>query len=381
MSRQYLSIFMILIIVSSASCKRDDFIWGTRIGNLTYSRDVVLLDREELGLLTEVTEDKMVFGTVTEYLNALTTQNIIVAGITENTPNGLIRRITEIIKDGNSIIFNTTDAFLTDIIKEGTISLRLKMLEKDFTLLTKEEGVLVKGGDKAFDGLAVTLENFRLFSDGTRSATLNGAIGISPEFDITITMRASKVIDIRALAVLNKVDEVTVSSNGAFSGGQRLVAAEFVHSPVIVDSLVFIPEVRIICGFSGIVSGSVNTGVRQDRSVTSELRYVNSSWSASVPVSSEVHDFSIPQVTEDSDLTIFSGPEIILNLFGRPFQIIETTGYYLLEAHKSGSPGWKLLIGGQGNNTMFSDLLGTGADYSSQIVLQEEEIANSGAGK
>jgi hypothetical protein len=90
--------------------------------------------------------------------------------------------------------------------------------------------------------------------------------------------------------------------------------------------------------------------------------------------------YSIPQITQASDLKIYSGPEIILNLFGRPIQIIETTGYYLLEAQKSGSPGWKLLIGGQGNNTMFSDLLGTGTDYSSEIVLQEEEIADSDGG-
>jgi hypothetical protein len=41
-------------------------------------------------------------------------------------------------------------------------------------------------------------------------------------------MRANKVTDLRAVTVLNKVDELTVSSNGAFNGGQRLVAAEFV---------------------------------------------------------------------------------------------------------------------------------------------------------
>jgi hypothetical protein len=117
--------------------------------------------------------------------------------------------------------------------------------------------------------------------------------------------------------------------------------------------------------------------VRQDRVITSALVYGNTAWSVSPPVSSEVFDYSAPQITENSDLKVYSGPEITLNLFGKPFQIIESTGYYLLDAEKSGSPMWRLQIGSEGYNSVKSEIIGLGADYSTDIVIQEEEIANA----
>ncbi len=366
-----------MILFSGSGCNREDFIWGTRVGNLTYSDQVVMLGSEEMNLLSEVTDNELIFSLANAELEKLSSQSIIVAGVSDITPSGLLRKITGIRNEETSFTLETADATLTDIIKEGVISLKVKLLEKDFSVKSKMDGVLVTGPGKAFDGLAVTLDHFELFRDGTRLAAINGAIGISPEFDITIRIRANTITEIRISTTLNKVDEITVSSNGAFSGGQRLVAAEFVHSPVTIDSLVFTPEVRIICGFSGIVSGAVTSGVRQDRIITSELIYGSAAWSASPLAASEVFDFSAPQITENSDLKIYSGPEITLNLFGKPFQIIESTGYFLLDAEKSGSPLWRLQIGSEGYNLVKSEIAGLGADYSSDIVIPEEEIANA----
>ena len=89
-------------------------------------------------------------------------------GITEKTPYGLLRKVTGIQNNGTTVTVATTDALLTDIIKEGNIHLKVKLLEKDFSLKSKMDGVLVSGPGKAFDGLAVTLENFELFRDGAR---------------------------------------------------------------------------------------------------------------------------------------------------------------------------------------------------------------------
>ena len=370
-----------LILISVAGCKRDDFVWGTKIGNLTYSDQVVMLGSEEMNLLSEVTENELVFSLANAELEKLSNQNFIVAGVSDITPNGLLKKITGVRNEETSFTLETADATLTDIIKEGVINFKVKLLEKDFSVRSKMDGVLVTGPGKAFDGLAVTLDHFELFRDGTRLAAVNGAIGISPEFDITIRIRSNIITEIRVSATLNKVDEITVSSNGAFSGGQRLVAAEFVHTPITIDSLIFTPEVRIICGFSGIVSGAVTSGVRQDRVITSELIYGNTTWSASPLVSSEVFDFSAPQITENSDLKVYSGPEITINLFGKPLQIIESTGYYLLDAEKSGSPMWRLQIGSEGYSSVKSGIIGLGADYSSDVIIQEEEIANANDAK
>jgi hypothetical protein len=378
MQRKYILSAGILLIVMilADSCKREEFIWGTRVGDLTYSEEVVLLGPEEIVLLSEVTANQIVFSGSSVGIDKLSDLSIIVSGITEKSPYGLLRKVTGIQTSGTTVTVSTTDAILTDIIKEGIIHLQMKLLEKDFSLKSKMDGVLVAGPGKAFDGLAVTLENFELFRDGARLVTLNGAIGISPEIDLTIKIKANKIYEINLITTLNKVDELTVTSNGAFSGGQRLVAAEFQHVPIIIDSLVFIPEVKIYCGFNGIVSGAVTSGVRQDRVITSGLSYKNSTWSADPLVNSEIHDFSGPVISENSDLKIYSGPEISVRLFGTPIQTVEASGFYSLKAQKTSSPLWRLFIGGEGQNVVKSGILGLSSDYSSNITIQESEIGN-----
>jgi len=378
MLRKYIlsSGFLIIIMIITDSCKREEFVWGTRVGNLTYSEEVILLGAKEMGLISGVSTNQIVFSGSSDKLDKLSDLNIIVSGITEKTPYGLLRKVTGIQTSGTSVTVSTTDAILTDIIKEGNIHLQIKLLEKNFSLKSKMDGVLVAGPGKAFDGLAVTLENFELFRDGARLVTLNGAIGISPEIDLTIKIKANKINEINLVTTLTKVDELTVNSNGAFSGGQRLVAAEFQHVPIIIDSLVFIPEVKIYCGFNGIVSGTVTSGVRQDRVITSVLNYKNSTWSADPLVNSEIHDFSGPVITENSDLKIYSGPEISIRLFGTPIQTVEASGFYSLKAQKTSSPLWRLFIGGEGQNAVKSGVLGLSSDYSTNITIQESEIGN-----
>jgi hypothetical protein len=372
---------LIIIMVLLADCRREEFIWGTKIGDITYSEEVVLLGTQELNLLSEVTENKIVFSAITAEIENLTDVNILVTGITEKTPFGLLRKITGIQNDGTKVTITTADALLTDIIKEGTITLQMRLLEKDFTLKSKMEGVMVNGPGKAFDGLAVTLDNFVIYRDGGKVARLNGSIGISPEIELIIKVGSNKIKEIKAVTTLNKIDELTVTSDGAFNGGQEIVAAEFVHSPIIIDSLVFVPVVKIICGFAGTVSSEVTSGVRQDRVITSKLNYVNSTWSEDPLTNSESHDFTVPQITDNSSLKIFSGPEITINLFGIPVQTIKATGFYSLEAQKTASPFWRLLIGNDGQNSVKSDILGLSGDHTSNIIIQPSEIANANSRK
>lgn len=371
----------IIIMILPAGCKKDEFNWGENVGDITYSGNVVFLGDKELALLKEVTANRIVFTEKAGEIEKITDMSILVIGVSQKTPYGLLRKVNSIQTNGAEIAITTTDALLADAIKEGTIQFQKKLLEKDFKLKSKTDGVLVKGLDKSFDGLAVTLDNFEIFKDGTKITRLNGAIGISPEIDITIIIKSNKLIGINLITTLNKIDEVTVSSNGAFNGSKEIVAAEFIHSPVIINSLVFVPVVKIICGFNGTVSSEVTCGVRQDRIITSELNYVNSIWSESPLTSSESHDFTVPQVTDNSELKIFSGPEITLNLFGIPVQTVKVTGYYSLLAQKTASPFWRLLIGSDGQNSVKSDILGLSADFNSNIIIQASEIANANGRK
>jgi len=379
MNKKYfvLTSIMIIIMIIPPGCERGEFNWGTKIGDITYAGNVVFLGSEELSLLKEVTDNGIVFSGKTGEIENIADKSILVMGVSEKTPFGLLRKVNSIQNNGTEVTITTSDALLSDAIKEGTIKLQERLLEKDFTLKSKAEGVLVKGPDKSFDGLAVTLDNLEIYKNGINIARLNGAIGISPEIDVTIEIRFNEITEIEIVTTLNKIDEITVTSNAAFNGEKEIVAAEFIHSPIIVDSLVFVPEVKILCGYNGAISCEVSSGVRQDRVITSKMNYQLSKWSEDPLVHTESFDFLKPQVTDNSDLEIFSGPEINLNLFGVPIQDIKASGFYSLEAEKTGSPLWKLFIGIDGYNTLIADILGLRENHTLDMNIQASEIGNA----
>lgn len=379
MKKRYLGIASILFIIMilSPGCERGEFNWGTKVGNITYSGNVVFLGTEELALLKEVTASGIIFSENRGEIVKIANNSILNMGVSEKTPYGLLRKVNSISINGDEVAITTSDALLSDAIKEGTIKLQIKLLEKDFTLKSKVEGVLVKGPDKSFDGLAVTLDNLEIFKDGTKNARLNGAIGISPEINITIEIRFNEISEIDIVTTLNKIDEVTVTSNGAFNGEKEIIAAEFIHTPIIIDSLVFVPEVTISCGYDGSISSEVSSGVRQDRVITSAMNYQLSKWSEDPMTHTESYDYTEPLVTDNSDLTIFSGPEISIRLFGVQVQVTKATGFYSLEAEKTGIPMWKLFYGSNGQNTIKTDILGLQEGHTLNMNIAPSEIGNA----
>ncbi len=372
-----LSAVTLIMSLFFSGCNKEEFTWGQEIGDITYSGNAVILGVDELALIKDITADQIIFSKKSGKIEDITDMSVLVIGISDKTPYGSLRKVNTINMNGNEVILGTTDAQLTDAVKEGTIVLQEVLLEKNFTLKSKVDGVELKGPYKSFDGLAVTLDDFDVFRDGTKVAILNGAVGISAEIDITIKLKSNAIQEISIISTLDKIDEITISSNSAFSGENELIAAEFIHSPIVINNLVFVPEVSIVCGFNGNILSEVTSGVRQDRTITSKLSYKNSLWSSDPLVHSEAFDFTTPQLTDNSDLKIFSGPEINILLFGVPVQTIKSTGFYALEAEKSSNPQWRLFIGNDGMNSVQADILGTPVDYSSNISIQASEIGNS----
>lgn len=368
---------MSIATIFCTDCKRGEFVWGMKIGDIVYSGNVVLLGDEELKSLMEVTVNGLVFSDKTGQLDKIAVKSILVMGLSEKTPYGLLRRVTNIQASGAGLVITTEDASLADAVKEGSIKFHASLLEKNFSLKSISPGVMVRGATKSFDGLAVTLDNMVVYENGANRVSFSGSVGISPEIDITIVIVDNEITQMHLAATLNKIDEVTVTSNSAFSGQEENIAAEFTHHPIVIDSLVFVPEVTITCGFNGTALCPVVTGVRQDRQIISQIEYKNNRWADGPFTHSENYDYMNPQITDNSDLKIFSGPDLIIKIFGIPVQEIKSAGFFSLVANKGFSPFWKLSVGNSGQNTIMGELLGVRENYSQKIEVEPLEIGNS----
>jgi hypothetical protein len=366
----WLVLFVFVII--SINCRRT-FNWepsGQQIGEIEYAANTVFLHIEDLMLLEEVTDNALVFSGQSDNLTKIEEGDILLLGVSDNTPYGLLRKVESVQNNGTGFEFKTSHADLTDAIISGTISFSRKLVEKDFTLISKSAGVLAKGQDKSFDGLAVTMDKFEIYMDGIHSALLNGSIGVSSEINITIVFESSSVKRIDVSTQLSKIDELIFSSTGSFSGPKELELAEFLHVPVVIDSIVFVPLVVMKCRQEGITNSGELSGIRQEREIISNLKFESNQWSSEPFTHTEYIDTLDPQIVTNTHLTLFSGPEVNIMLLGDTIQSVYADSYYELEANATEANGWKISLGLIGTNVIKGDILGLNKDYSSDFEVQ-----------
>jgi len=371
------SYFLFIMCFLVCGCKREPFQFGNKIGNITYSGNTIFLGNLELSVLKDVSSGTLVFSSQIGKIAKIRKDNILVISVSDKTPYGLLKKVVSVVKNGTNTEIQTTDAKLVDAIIEGKISISRKLLEKNFSLVSKTDGVLVKGPTKSFEGLSVTMEKLKLYSSGSQTAWLDGSIGVSPEIKIDIKIESSQIKSIEITTILTKIDEVSVSSNSAFSGINEVTLANFIHEPILTDSIVIVPMIKIKGGFDRSINCQVSAGVRQDRVITSGLKYENSVWTPAFTSDSPVYDYTDPQITANSNLKIYSGPEMTILLFGVPIQIISSNGYYELKADKTWQNWWNLGIGLDGKNLVKSDILGLDQDYTSLLNAEPKEIGSA----
>ena len=119
-----LSVSTLIMILLFSGCNKEEFSWGQEIGDITYSGNAVILGVDELALIKEVTSDKIIFSKNSGEIEKITDMSILVIGISEKTPYGSLRKVNTIETSGTEVIITTTDAQLTDAVKEGTIVLQ-----------------------------------------------------------------------------------------------------------------------------------------------------------------------------------------------------------------------------------------------------------------
>ena len=152
------TILLSLTAIFFTDCeRRSEFRWGIKVGDLTYNENAIFLGNEELTLLSEVSANSLIFNGTKGALKSVTNNSILIISVSEKTPYGLLRKVVSIKANGSGLEFTTIDASLPETIKEGEIKFKKVLSETEFSLKSKIDGVLAKGLEKSFDGLAVTM--------------------------------------------------------------------------------------------------------------------------------------------------------------------------------------------------------------------------------
>lgn len=139
-------------------------------------------EKQKTYQLTTVKENQLVFKTDPHYEKG----DILVSGITEQAPNGFIRKVIRVKKENNQYIIETTNGYLTDVFEEAKISKRLyltedKVEEKNENVAYNQHHSIqyLKSGNK--DKIE---QNFTYKTD--EKMNIEGKVSFKPWIDLSI---------------------------------------------------------------------------------------------------------------------------------------------------------------------------------------------------
>ena len=238
---------------------------------------------EDDGAISAVTEDAVSFAQPVSYAPG----HVVVSGVTAQTPNGLLRKVTAVSADGHTV--TTAPATLEDVIESGTVDMSGALKPSDLTAESRamlaDMGIVEAPLQIASDGTAFdfnwNIPNLTLTPPGDTglSVTVNGSLSLSLSYHVgghydneimqsaRFTLTPTERVNLRARLNVPLGDAASVVFpdvkvklfNPALKFGTIVFAAGPV--PVVVQ-----PQFNVIIGVS--TTGKLTVDVVQDGHAT-----------------------------------------------------------------------------------------------------------------
>ncbi|PKP57097.1 hypothetical protein CVT91_11465, partial [Candidatus Atribacteria bacterium HGW-Atribacteria-1] len=320
-----------------------------------------VVEEETIQEITSITEDQsiIVFEKSTPQLEELIPGDIIVMGVTEHTPEGLLRKVTNITKggkDGSQVIVETEFASIEEAIEQGSfefnITLEPEDIEKD---ISYPKGVRPVR-DKFETGYSFSYEldkvlcNNHLIVDGELSfdyhILLNGTIGFfklkTLEFKNTVESKVE--LDVTLTDSLSVGDLLDDNPKTIFTIPFKKITVWVSYVPIVLK-----PQIDINVGLDGEIFAELTTGItisqEDEGAYVAGVEFDNGIWKEikNEPVFS--FDYRDPSLSAEAKIKAYAGPQLELMLYGIAGPHCNIYGYLDFEADIWDDPWWKLYAG------------------------------------
>ncbi|WP_036222887.1 fibronectin type III domain-containing protein [Mesoaciditoga lauensis] len=204
--------------------------------------------------------------------------SILVSGISPNTPNGMLRRVVSVSRNGSFVTVNTEPTYLASVVRNGSLDATVSIKPNQVkSVRALSEGVHVKD---AFD-ISIDVP---IYEKNGASVKLQGDISISPQFHLSVSIGFFKLIEFRFIAALNVDSSIALTSEAALELNKMvplveytLGAIDFQIGPVPV---IITPKIELFVGVDGKVSSELTFGVGDSLSMGGGFDDYKGSWHA-----------------------------------------------------------------------------------------------------
>lgn len=276
---------------------------NTQNGNqLSLGENTIIITSEEAALLVFSDQTTLIFKGGSNSINNVAPGNILVSGVTPNTPSGFLRQVETVTKTANEYRFTTIHAKLDNAIEHAHIEYHQKLDESER------------------DGFYWDISKIIADHDND-STTVNDNFSFNGKIEGDINMGLTIDTDTRLFRYDFGFDG---KINGKFKAGESLGAlgleAEVIQvklAPKTVFLLgfpfVFTPVINVVVGIKGEINADFTIDVNYDLNADGYLQTECGEWvqdgNATV---TGTHDF---QGSYTSNAKVYSGPELQVRLY------------------------------------------------------------------
>lgn len=337
------------------------------------------LDANQLSDIDNVDANTITFSNQTNFKEG----DFVIAGVSDKTPSGLIRRITSVSADTRTIA--TQNSSLGEAVSDADLSSYITLTPQEVSSFSGSEGVSrVASSSPLFQA---NLNHVVLFdADGNPNTkddqiVADGSFSLDSDFAVNLKLENHHVSYFTFENFSHARSDVSLKST--FSGlpqGLETKIAEYTFSPIVVTAGIFpvvlAPEMEIYARLKPHSTEALEVRVSNDAIVNTGVSYWDGKgWSPSGSFTS-VFDFDSPRFQNNEELEFTVGPKLSFKLYGiaGPFGELGATTRF-----KSEGNTWHLYGGFEGvlgvDMGAISSLV---PDYSALVLDREELIANGG---
>ena len=298
---------------------------------------------------------------------------IIVTGISDQTPYGLLRKIDSLTEN----IAFTSQATLAEAVEEC-------YLDTSFTLMPLLEGRGYRVDDLTF---SIPLDNIIFYDqDGNHSTvddqiSLNGNISLSAEVtDFVLEsswLHGLEYFELNTILGENVDLEFNASTSVLNFQQEQDIVPDIHCIPIQVGPLTLAPRIGFFAGIEGDIS-NLNVEVSQLASIEAGVMYDGDDWSTSSDPSNNF-DFESPNVSSDLSVKTYAGMRLELY----PYDFIAAAyiggdGFLRAEVETNEDPWWTLYGGLEARIGAMVEVFGWPVEsWSTPLFVHEEVLAQA----
>jgi PKD repeat protein len=260
--------------------------------------------------------------------------------ISEEVPNGFLRKITSISSDKKTI--QTTQVTIEESTEEGLLHVNLELLSGEKSKWDLEPGIEFTSEKKGFE-FGFDFNNYILYDkDGNLSTNddqigINGFINFNYEVEIKIEVKNWEMKEFTFNNIFDENLELGVTSSlgtGSINKEKRIASYSF--PPYLLGFVGVIPvwitlRLDIIIGSNGTVSICTTT-VSNSLHAEAGVKYENSNWNLISDLSNNF-SFESPLLNSNLNMTTYAGPELNILIYDVAGPNTFAKSYLNLNAH------------------------------------------------